>query len=193
MIKTTIYNDEQELLKDIISLHCKTDIELDPMFFKGNFYKDIPEPVYKFDINPQIEGVVKADACNLPLEDKSITTMVLDPPFMFGNHGKQKQYYSSKTHGIIPSFESLQVLYKSILVEAYRVMKRGGTLIFKCQDFTDSKTTLVHCYVFNWALEIGFKVKDLAILNLPKNKIWNSQLKQRHLRKVHSYFYVFKK
>lgn len=156
------------------------------MFYKGNFYKDIPEPIYKFDLNPQ------SDAQNLPIDDKSITSMILDPPFMFGNHGTQKQYYSSRTHGILKDFSALEQLYTNILKEAHRVLKRGGTLIYKCQDYTDSKTTLVHCHVFNWAVAAGFKVKDLAILNLPKNKIYNGNLQQRHLRKVHSYFFVFK-
>ena len=72
-------------------------------------------------------------------------------------------------------------------------MKKGGILIFKCQDYTDSKTTMVHCFVWQWALEQGFYPKDLAILNLPKNKISYPNLKQRHLRKVHSYFWVFQK
>jgi len=65
-------------------------------------------------------------------------------------------------------------------------------LIFKCQDFTDSKTTLTHCFVWLWALEQGFICKDLAILIKP-NKIYNSNTHQRHLRKIHSYFYVFEK
>lgn len=190
---STIFTKEQELLKAVIKLHCKTDIELDPMYFKGNFYKDIPEPKYKFDINPQSDGVVKADAQNLPIADKSINTMILDPPFMFGIHGKTADYYSSRTHGILKDFTTLQELYTNILQEAHGVLVRGGILLFKCQDYTDSKTTLTHCHVFNWATEIGFKVKDLAILNLNKNKIYNKSLTQRHLRKVHSYFFVFKK
>ena len=86
----------------------------------------------------------------------------------------------------------LEQLYTNILKEAYRVLKRGGILIFKCQDYTDTKTTLTHCYVFNFAIAAGFKVKDLAILNLP-NKIYNPNLQQRHLRKTHSYFFIFKK
>ncbi len=76
---------------------------------------------------------------------------------------------------------------------AYRILKKGGLLIFKCQDFTDSKTTMVHCHVYNWAIELGFYPKDLAILSLKKGKIYNSNLKQRHLRKIHSYFWILKK
>lgn len=193
IMKPSIFNEEQELLKAIIDLHSTNGIELDPMYFKGNFYKQILDPRLKFDINPQSLGVEKADAQHLPIDDGSISCMVLDPPFMFGNHGTQKSYYSSKTHGIFKSFGELEKLYKEILCEAKRVLKKGGVLFFKCQDYTDSKTTMTHCLVWSWATDIGFYAKDLAILHLIKNKVWNSNLQQKHLRKVHSYFWVFVK
>lgn len=169
----------------------KGPIELDPMYFKGNFYKEIAPPVHRFDINPQAEGVEKADAQHLPLTDNSISRMILDPPFMFGGHGKQAGYYSSRTHGML-SWPELQELYKGILDEAYRILKTKGILIFKCQDYTDSKTTMTHVLVYNWATERGFYAKDLAILVKP-NKVYNGNTTQRHLRKIHTYFWVFQK
>jgi len=193
-MKQSVYQDEQELLKAIIEVHLDgMNIHIDPMYFKGNFYKQIPKPFHRFDINPKDNDCFKADARNLPLEDNYACNIILDPPFMFGLHGKTKKYYSSATHGIFKDFSELEDLYKKILKEAYRVLKPNGILIFKCQDYTDSKTTMVHCFVWKWAMEIGFYPKDLAILWLPKNKIYNSKLKQRHLRKTHSYFWVFQK
>jgi hypothetical protein len=50
-----------------------------------------------------------------------------------------------------------------------------------------------HCIVYNLATEIGFYAKDLAILNIPKSKVYNGNTKQRHFRKVHTYFWVFQK
>ena len=50
---------------------------------------------------------------------------------------------------------------------------------------------MTHCYVWQWAQELGFYAKDLAILNIPKSKVYNGNLKQKHLRKVHTYFWVF--
>ena len=62
--------DEQEIIQNILNLHCDTQIELDPTYSKGNFYKGkFEEPLYKFDLYPQIEGVVKANAENLPIND----------------------------------------------------------------------------------------------------------------------------
>ena len=194
MVKYSVYNNEQELLKDLIELHCKTDIQLDPTYNVGGFYKgDIKEPIYKFDIKPRLKIVKKADARDLPLDKKSIDTMMIDPPFMFGHHGQTKNYYCSNTFGIIKDFNTLKKLYRDMIREGYRVLKKSGILLFKCQDYTDSVTTLTHCHVWSSAINMGFNVKDLAILSLPKNKIYNKKLKQRHLRKVHSYFFVFKK
>ena len=191
MMIFSVFDNEQELLKSIIALHSPDGIELDPMYFKGNFYKEISKPKYKFDISPQVEGCVRGDARRISLDSNSISSMVLDPPFMFGIHGKAKDYYSSKTHGIFNDFAELTSLYKDILLDARRVLKKNGILFFKCQDYTDSKTTMTHCYVWQWATDMGFYAKDLAILNITRGKIYNSSLQQRHLRKSHSYFWIF--
>ena len=193
-MKFSVFTNEQELLKAIIEIHCPLGIHCDPMYFKGNFYKEIPQPFHRSDLNP-LEGIdcSMADAKELPYENNYLNSIILDPPFMFGIHGKTKGYYSSRTHGIFKDILALETLYKGILGEAYRVLKKKGILIFKCQDYTDNKTTMTHCLVWNWAKELGFYPKDLAILNIQRGKIYNPSLIQRHLRKVHSYFWVFEK
>ena len=194
MIYFSVFDNEQKLLKAVLELHNNNRaIYLDPMYFKGNFYKDIPQPDVKFDIKPINNSIMKGDARHLPFKDNSIESIILDPPFMFGIHGKAEQYYSSRTHGIFKGFNELIELYQGILKEAHRILKKKGTLIFKCQDYTDSKSTMTHCFVWTWAIELGFYAKDLAVLNNPKNKVYNPNLKQRHFRKVHSYFWIFKK
>ena len=79
----SVFNNEQELLKAILSIHNKNkDIELDPMYFKGNFYKDeVNKPKYKYDICPIIDGVEKGDAGFLNMFEGCINSMILDPPF----------------------------------------------------------------------------------------------------------------
>ncbi len=189
----SVFENEWELLVAILDLHNNGMMpDCDPMFFKGNFWKDWSDyPKYVFDIKPQEKWIPQADATNLPLENNSIQSIILDPPFMFGGHGKQAEFYSSKTHGML-SWIDLQALYKGILKEAHRILNKNGILIFKCQDYTDSKTTMTHALVYNWAIEIGFYPKDLAILVKP-NKVTNPNTTQRHLRKIHTYFWVFQK
>ena len=194
----SVFDNEQELLRALIDIHlCGKNIQVDPMYFKGNFYKDgIEKPEFCFDINPELCGDKQdphiGDARDLYFLDNFIDSIILDPPFLFGIHGKTKEYYSSRTHTIYKDFAELEENYKAILKEAYRLLKKKGILIFKCQDYTDSKTTMIHSLVYNWAIELGFYAKDLAILVKP-NKIYNPNTIQRHLRKIHTYFWVFQK
>lgn len=193
----SFFTDEQELLKAILDIHNDgNDIELDPMYNEGKFYKKlINRPILRFDLYATEKGyeALDGDASNLHLMDNSITCMILDPPFMFGTHGQTKNNVINKRYTMFDSFEELETCYKSILKESYRVLKKHGILIFKCQDYTDSKTTMTHCLVYQWATEQGFYAKDIAILNRPIAKIYNGALRQRHLRKTHCYFFVFEK
>ncbi len=190
----SVFSDEQELLAAILNIHNEGNpIELDPMYHKGGFYKELVErPKFIFDIKPLREYCPKANAENLPLDSESIGCMILDPLFLFGLHGGTGKYQISQNMGIIKDFPELERHYKAILQESYRVLRKNGLLIFKCQDYTDSKTTMTHCLVYNWAKEIGFYAKDIAIL-IREHKIYNPNVTQRHLRKVHTYFWVFKK
>lgn len=192
----SVFESETELLSNLIKLYCPNGIELDPMYNKGHFYRNLPKPKFVSDLEPRLENIPKADARNLDFESNSIESMILDPPFLFNIHGKngiQGEYANSKRYGIFPSFRELSLTYQELLFESYRILKKKGILLFKCQDYTDSKTTLTHCYVNQWALEVGFKIEDIAILHISKGKIANHNTTQRHLRKHHSYFLVFKK
>lgn len=193
----SFFDNEQECIKSILDIHNDgNSIDLDPMYNQGMFYKTILEkPKYRFDLNAVEKqyDAEQGDATNLPLSDNSVHCMILDPPFMFGTHGQTKNNVINKRYTMFDDFEELEKCYKGILKESYRVLDKKGLLIFKCQDYTDSKTTMTHCLVYQWAIEQGFYAKDIAILNLPISKIYNGNLKQRHLRKTHCYFWVFEK
>lgn len=189
------FENEQDCLKAIIDIHNNGEtFECDPMYNKGNFYKEISKPKYIFDINPISDDCVKMNAENITvLESGQIKSMILDPPFMICTRESQRNYYSSKTHSYYNSVADLKLGYTKIIREANRVLKKNGLLVFKCQDYTDSKTTMSHCLVWQIATQNGFYAKDLAILNIPKSKVYNGNTKQRHFRKVHTYFWIFTK
>ena len=191
VIKSVSFS-QHEIIKDILHLHCNGNpIDCDATYSIGNFYKKgLERPKYKFDINPQIKGVVKASSTNMPLEDNSINVMMFDPPFMFGKHGKTDENIMNKRFSMYDKWEDLEYHYKNSLKEFNRVLDKKGILIFKCQDYTDSKTTMTHSMVYNWATDLGFYAKDLFIL-FSKGAIANKNLTQRHARKYHSYFWVF--
>lgn len=166
------------------------------MYNEGMFYKSLlNKPKLRFDLNASAKGydAEDGDARNLPLQDNSVKCMILDPPFMFGTHGQTKNNVINKRYTMFDSYADMMTCYLGILKEAHRVLDNKGLLIFKCQDYTDGKTTMTHCLVWEWATKLGFYAKDIAVLNLPKGKIYNSNLKQRHLRKTHCYFWVFEK
>lgn len=111
----SIFTNEQELLNAILILHNDSnDIELDPMFNKGSFYKNIINvPKYRFDINA-IENNYDCeygDACNLPFEDNSIKSMILDPPFMYGIHGKTLENKCAKRYTMYKNKNALKSSY----------------------------------------------------------------------------------
>lgn len=192
----SVFENEQELLKAIIDIHLDgKDIEADFTYFKGNFYKDgVNRPKYCYDIKPLFNFVKEQDNTIYYLgeNENKLKSIIIDPPFMFGIHGKSDNFYSSKTHGIYPDFSELEDSYIGFLRNAFIQLDKKGICIFKCQDYTDGKTTLTHNFVCKWAEETGFYIKDLAILVKP-NKVYNGNTKQRHLRKIHTYFFVLEK
>ena len=194
VISSVVYSDK-ESIESILTLHSKSGIiDLDPCYSVGNFYNKtgIDPPMLKFDITPQSVGVIQADVRNIPIQSKSVETIVFDPPFMFGTHGQTKNNIMNKRFTMFDKFEELQSVYMGALKEFQRVLKKGGIVAFKCQDYTDSKTTMTHCLVHNWAVESGLYPKDLFIL-ISGHRIFNPNLNQKHARKFHSYWWVFQK
>src|ERR1035437_7180465 len=82
MVKSISY-EQEEIIQWIIKLHLKgKDIELDCCYSTGNFYKkNINPPKYKFDIKQQVDGVIEANAENLPLENERVDSIMFDHLF----------------------------------------------------------------------------------------------------------------
>ncbi len=196
----SIGHDQREIIRNILKLHVPNGkIDCDPTFSTGAFYNGtgIDTPQYRFDISPQRDDVIKADARKLPLADNSISCMMLDPPFL-ATKGKSLKSNDgniiNKRFGVYPDEKSLHRCYSNMLSEAYRILKSDGILIFKCQDKVSSgKQYMSHVYIINEAVRIGFYPKDLFILLAKSRLVANWQKNQKHSRKYHSYFLVFQK
>ena len=192
MIKSIGYSNK-EVIGNILKLYIPGGcFELDPTYSTGAFYKGLPHPFWIGDLNPSKPIVNQCDSTDLQFNSESIDSIMFDPPFCFGIHGKTKNNISAKRFTMFDTFSGLCIMYQDSLKEFYRILKKKGILVFKCQDYTDSKTTMTHCLIYNWALGVGFYAKDLFIL-INENRIWSPKLKQRHARKCHSYFYIFQK
>lgn len=171
-------------------------------------------------IPPHMTGKVRTgvDCRKLPYENESLECLVLDPPYMEGLFRKsedhlagsgthasfRKAYSNGKATGPDPGAEQSQPipkwhdavidLYARAGREAYRVLKKNGILIVKCQDeVSANKQRLTHVEIITGYESLGFYTKDLFVV-VRSNKAGVSRLKkQEHARKNHSYFIVFQK
>ena len=201
MYFTSIAETNDDAILAILSLHSKDKvIDIDVTYSKGNFYKNnIKPPKHKFDLYPQNDDTIQANAKDIPLPSCCVNTIMFDPPFL-ATTGKSllvndNSNKINKRFGVFPSETELHQFYIDAMVEQYRLLKDRGILIFKCQDkVSSSKQYLSHVFVINEASKIGFYCKDIVIL-LAKQRIvvdWQKK-NQKHCRKYHSYFLVFEK
>lgn len=190
----SVSDDQNEILSNILRLYVPEGrFDCDFTFSIGNFYKHIPQPNLKFDKYPQIEGV-------LPLEEAekipftSLSSVVFDLPFIVKDKSNINE--QSKIALRFNYFTSVAELYKvneDMLNLSFRVLKRGGILVVKTMDVCAvGGQVWVSDYVYHKAFELGFELLDKFILVSPSRYVFMKGI-QRHARKYHSYFLVFKK
>ncbi len=192
----TLRFTDQEIIRDIIKLYNHgAPFAVDTTYSTGVFWKGLPQPTLKFDIAPQIEGVTKADARCLPLGDCSVSSVMFDPPFVM------KNTTTRIPNGIIEirfsgykNAKSLWGFYGDALKEFYRILEPNGIVAFKCQDVVSSgRQWWSHIEVYRMAIETGFVAKDLFIKGR-KSVMWSPNMaNQKHAKKNHSFWWVFKK
>lgn len=216
--------ENADLFPQILDLHVPKGATIaDVTFGQGIFWKNVPETDYTLlasDIDAkgsrgtfpskQVEVQTGIDCRNLPYENESIDCVVFDPPYMEGLYRSVKGHLAgSGTHASFrhaysngkPSEESGPKWHDAVVnmymkggQEAYRVLKRDGILIVKCQDeVSANKQRLTHVEILTGYEAMGFYTKDLFVL-VRTNRAGVSRLKkQEHARKNHSYFLVFQK
>lgn len=175
------------------------------------------------DLDAKSEGIperfigkvaTSVDCRKLPYEDASFDCVVLDPPYMEGLFRKNVDHMAgSGTHAAFrkaysngkateldgeatqPKWHDAVVdLYAKAGKEAFRVLRKDGVLIVKCQDeVSANKQRLTHIEIITGYESLGFYTKDLFVLIRPNRAGVSRMLKQEHARKNHSYFIVFQK
>ena len=215
IIKSIGYN-QHVIIRDILDLHCNGgEVECDITYSVGNFYGNfkenlgngefreftIEQPKYKFDVNPQVEGVVQIDPWGkIPLDDNSVSVMMVDLPFVVGprdcdsmvNPKDGSCITAKRFSSYYPRYEMFES-YEWWLKETYRVLKPDGVLIWKSQNVISGGLSLMTSYYScKTAEEIGFYIKDEFVLTA-KQRLIGRFKKQQHSRKYHSFFHVFVK
>jgi len=195
----SVYDNQQSILGAIKKLHCPDGFDVDASFGNGSFYKSKEEwPSHRFDLDPDLADCIEASSTNLPLDSKSVSSVVFDPPFLTyvrANREGNGNMVMSKRFSGYWRYEELEEHYRLSLMEFSRVLQKNGVVVFKCQDIIHNhRMHCTHVNVIRWAEEYGFRLKDLFILTakhrLPSP---NRVGKQKHARVFHSYFLVLTK
>ena len=194
----SVYENQSEILSAIKVLHCQEGFCADLTYGNGGFWKHHPRPLLAFDITPLHPDVIQASSTALPCADESLQNVVFDPPFLTyvkaGRQHKEGKVVMSARFGGYWTYGDLTQHYTETLDECKRVMRKGGKLVFKCQDVIHNhKMHCTHANVIQWAAERGFRLRDLFVL-VAKHRMPSPQKgTQRHARVWHSYFLVLEK
>jgi hypothetical protein len=203
--------DQSEILWNIMQLYndgkpFDCDMTASELKFYGNGRGkyNIPEPKILFDVFPQQEKIQKIEKWgNLPLEDGSIHSIVIDLPFVISpanspsaiNPKKGSQLIASRFAAYYP-VDNLYLSYYNWLRNAYRVLDEGGICVFKCQSMISGGIRHnAEEFSFMAAQRLGFKMVDKFTLIAKARLISPGKYKagQVHSRSYTSMFLVFVK
>ena len=173
----------------------------DVTYGRGVFWKQVKVSDYKVYRTDLTTGT---DCRALPYQDEAMDCVVLDPPYMHTpggtahvGHQNFEQYYQNNGNGNgtgLKYHEAVLALYFKAAREAWRVLKLGGILIVKCQDEVCAcKQRLTHVELINELTANDFLAEDLFVLVRQNKPGVSRMLKQKHARKNHSYFLVFRR
>ncbi|MCK4794519.1 MAG: hypothetical protein KAV87_62900 [Desulfobacteraceae bacterium] len=211
LVMSAYMDGNENVFPQVLKLHVPKGSKVaDVTWGKGVFWKKIPKNDYQVFGTDIAMGV---DCRNLPYEGASFDCVVVDPPYMEGFYRKKLEHKAgSGTHSSFASAYSngdevnsdasntgtkkwhaaVTDMYFKAGKEAYRILRKKGVLIVKCQDEVSAgKQWLTHVEIINEYHRLGFYAKDLFVV-VRTNKPAVSRLKKQvHARKNHSYFLVF--
>ena len=194
-----------DVFAQILRLHVPEGaVVADVTWGKGVFWQKVRKGTY--DVRPT-DISMGVDCRELPYQDGEIDCVVLDPPYMegfFRNATSQKagggSYVAFRDHyangdekpQAAKWHDAVAELYREAGREAFRVLRRNGVLIVKCQDeVSANRQRLTHVEIVNDYESLGFYAKDLFVVVRPNKPAVARLKKQVHARKNHSYFLVF--
>jgi len=163
-MQKSISYSQTEIIDSIRILYLQgNQIELDPMYSKGSMYGKGVGPVYKLDLTPMALDVEVGNALSMRFEAKTINSMILDPPWLIHAEGSKSKMGNRFT--TLDSKEDIMYLLEGIIIEAARVLRQDGILIFKIQDTIHNRRKLFLSHiVMSLAINAGFNPLDEFIL-----------------------------
>ena len=192
----SVDTNQNTIIENIIKLYITSgEIDCDLTYSTGVFYKNkILPPKYKFDKYP-VNNDIKPLNDITYLNDNSINSVICDPPFIIDN---QKRVIG--TNSMVDRFNSfktpkeLEEAYLFLIKESHRILCKDGIFIIKCMMVLYGGKQIDTPYIVKkMCVDCGFELVDEFVL-IAKNKVLHGRHSvQRHSRKYHSFFLVFKK
>jgi len=189
VILTSLVGNNSDLIARVSDMYLKHgDTVADVTFGRGVFWKKTDLSKINFLPTDLQEGI---DFSNLPYDDASIDTLILDPPYMHGGKTVKKSinkcYLNKNT-----SHESVVRSYALGILEASRVLKKHGAIWVKTQDEIESgKQRFTHIEIIKCLEMFGFTVIDLFVLVQEVVPAMREKY-QKTARKNHSYMIIGK-
>jgi len=195
----SVSHDQDYIIKSIMELCGIERFDADLTYGNGGFWKNLPEPIFKFDIDPQNDHTQQASSTNVPIDDDRLSSVIFDPPFLtYIKAGREHGSVMGKRFSGYWRYDELEEHYRGTIKEAHRILSKKGIFVIKCQDIIHNhKMHCTHINVVNWAAGM-FRIKDMFVLaakhRMPMpEKEGEKKRKQQHARVHHSYFLVLEK
>ncbi len=183
------------------------DVVLDMTYGKGNFWTVYrPDNLIVHDL--ALDGV---DFAALPELDESVDVVVFDPPYIApgAKDGKRDttgvpEFFARYGLANAPrNATELEAMFRSGIIEGFRVLRPRGRLLVKCMDFVHNSgrggngMVPSHYNVIRDALAVGFQFADEFVHHSglgpqPTERLGTRRL-QHHSRRSHSFLTVFGK
>ena len=187
------YSDS-EILKNILRLYLPQEntFECDLTYGEGVFYKNLPEPKLRYDIEKDLQSSFVKPLHEIGLiKDSTIKSVVIDLPVEINPH--------SKDYKAFKNLDEKYNAYQNMIGIASRIIKPDGIMVFKTSDFVvrnDENMAYEEEWSTDKAIEFSlaeeFDLIDQFILVQDKG-ILTSATKKLTGSLKHSFFLVFKK
>lgn len=185
-------HSQDEILNSISSLYLPAGrVQLDVCYNKGGFYRSghVQSPEIKNDLFIRAPGLENFDVRYMPYSDETIVSIVFDPPFLVGPEDNKM----IKRYGGFSSIEDMFYFQDDSIREIARVLKKGGFLIAKTQDFTHGRQKyFTALYQVQVCRHNKLHLIDSFIL-VNRNRLRSKNGKQSSSVSAHCFFNVYQK
>ena len=202
--KSVLIGKDPEALVTLLSIHCSVENPqiLDVTYNEGRIWKGLNYHPVRMDIDWQHPVDIVADFAAIPIADESFDVIVFDPPHLptsAANHTSSKIWekrFGATANGKGRSGPNVVGMFAPFLLEASRVLKKGGIVLAKIVDLINNHRYQWQQVEFvNCCWQCGLTPCDMLIkCDRCKANLTSSTWKSvRHLRMAHCYWVVVRK